>query len=368
MADGYGHSPKRMEYLDALRGWAALWVVVVHIAMLPNPRIPVPDWLDIFVVNGVMGVELFFVVSAFSLCLSMPKHERDPRPILGFAIRRFFRIAPLFYAVAILIAFWNISGVDFNAQSIALNALFLFNFIEGHQISLVPAGWTIGVEMAFYMIFPFLFRRINNVMSALVALGITIAIAKVFYLLIGLITADPGTYFLYSIFYRAPIFMFGFLAFFALPTLEKHPQSKQIGAFLLAWVPVMFFGITSNKMPLFDAYYWQGLMFAMAVVGMALCPLTFVSNRITSLLGEISYSVYLVHTPIIVLLMPQIRAIESAVPSRLIAFLLITGMVIVCVVLTAMITYKLIESPLNNYGRKLAKRVAGRQEIISATG
>jgi len=102
LAGSYNAAPNRVPFLDALRGLAAIWVVVVHVAMLPSPRLQVAPFLDLFVVNGTMGVDLFFVVSAFSLCLSMPVHDREVRPMLGFALRRFFRIAPLFYLMILV--------------------------------------------------------------------------------------------------------------------------------------------------------------------------------------------------------------------------------------------------------------------------
>ncbi|UXN66757.1 acyltransferase (plasmid) [Phyllobacterium sp. A18/5-2] len=230
----------RYPYLDALRGLAALWVVMVHIAMLPYPRIPLSSWMDLFVVKGVMGVELFFVVSAFSLCLSMPSHGRDARPILGFAIRRFFRIAPLFYLMIVFMSYRNISGVVIDWKSISLNILFLFNLVPGYQVSIVPAGWTIGVEMVFYLIFPVLYRYTQNIWLATAAVFVSLGIAQIFLMTINLFVSDPVTYHMFSILYRAPIFMFGLVAFYALPLVERLKDRRHIGYALLASVPVLF--------------------------------------------------------------------------------------------------------------------------------
>lgn len=187
-----------------------------------------------------MGVELFFVVSAFSLCLSMPSHGRDARPILGFAIRRFFRIAPLFYLMIVFMSYRNISGVVIDWKSISLNILFLFNLVPGYQVSIVPAGWTIGVEMVFYLIFPVLYRYTQNIWLATAAVFVSLGIAQIFLMTINLFVSDPVTYHMFSILYRAPIFMFGLVAFYALPLVERLKDRRHIGYALLASVPVLF--------------------------------------------------------------------------------------------------------------------------------
>ena len=62
--------------------------------------------------DSARGVELFFVVSALTLCLSSAaRSNREALPTLNFYIRRFFRIAPMFYiAIMRLLTVENCSG------------------------------------------------------------------------------------------------------------------------------------------------------------------------------------------------------------------------------------------------------------------
>lgn len=355
--------PIRFPYLNALRGVAALWVVIVHVAMMPQPRLELPSWLDIFVTKGVMGVELFFVVSAFSLCLSMPTHAGEARPLLGFALRRFFRIAPLFYLMIVFTAFFNPASFAYNWKSILVNVLFVFNFVPGHgfQTSVVLAGWTIGVEMVFYLIFPFVYARTKSLLLSITALFIALTIAKVFYMTVGLFVNDPGPYNFSSIFFRAPIFMFGLIAFYATPLLNSRHNRAQIGAALLASVPVQFFANNSAFVPFMEPYYWEGFMFGCLVVGLGLYPIKLLVNRATEWIGEISYSVYLVHSPIIVMLFPLYKEIQQSDISRTGGYFLSLAVTLVCVIPVAAITYTFLEKPANDYGRTLAKRFAGKK-------
>jgi len=228
--------PDRFPYLSALRGMAALWVVMVHVAHMPNPHLALPWWAEGFVGNGVMGVNLFFLVSAFSLCLTMPKHDKEERPYLGFMLRRFFRIAPLFYLLIIVTRLMRI--FPFRWSALAANIFFVFNFIpgSGYQTAMVLAGWTIGVEMAFYVMFPFIYARTKSVTLAIRALVVAFLVAAAFRSVIGNLVADSASYINQSIFGLAPMFMFGIIAFYMVRAAGEWKHKRVIGALLLSSV------------------------------------------------------------------------------------------------------------------------------------
>jgi peptidoglycan/LPS O-acetylase OafA/YrhL len=365
----------RYAYLSALRGIAALWVISVHVAHMPQPGMELPYWFDLYVANGVWGVQLFFVVSTFSLCLMQPSHAGEQRPLLGFALRRFFRIAPLFYlfvAITLLSLFkpvrdvfnTNPAGFDLNVSTFLTNVTFIFNLVpgHGHQTSLVLAGWTIGTEMMFYLIFPFVYARTKNLWSALAAMLISLAVAKVFSMTVMLFTADPATYQQQSIFHHLPIFMCGFVAFWALPLLKNRPNSKQIGAVLLASVPVQFYAVVEGSVPFIEPFHWLGAMFACFVLGLALCPIRILVNKATVWIGDISYSVYLVHSLVIVALFPIYKQIQASGGGRIETFVSCFVLTLGCVLPVAALTYRVLEKPTNAWGKRLASRLAGRKE------
>jgi peptidoglycan/LPS O-acetylase OafA/YrhL len=85
--------PPRYEFVDALRGIAVLGVVALHTTQNFHAT-----RIEPLLSLGECGVQLFYIVSAFSLCLSLDQRSRNERhPFINYAIRRFFRIAPLFY-------------------------------------------------------------------------------------------------------------------------------------------------------------------------------------------------------------------------------------------------------------------------------
>lgn len=139
---------QRVHGLDALRGIAASAVVFVHAVQIHPLGVDYKNWgIDYF----SMGVPLFFLISAMSMSLAYSKGV-SPDRIWAYALRRFFRIAPLFY---LMLCAWLYIGVQTETGTIIRNMTFLFGFVPSEQTSVVPAGWSIGVEVIFYLLFPF---------------------------------------------------------------------------------------------------------------------------------------------------------------------------------------------------------------------
>ena len=101
----------RLGFLDGMRGVAALYTVIFHVAVVPivpQPMTELPKWFAKFVLFGHSGVTLFFVISGFSLCLAMPGHLSSCAPHMSYGLARYFRIAPLFYVLLGVTLFRNV--------------------------------------------------------------------------------------------------------------------------------------------------------------------------------------------------------------------------------------------------------------------
>lgn len=159
--------PEHFAYIDAVRGLAFLAVLCAHIAMSVN----VPA--RVILMGGMFGVQLFFLASAITLCYSMDARSKvEPRPLLSFYLRRLFRIAPLFW-IALLFywlfpnvmpAFWLGKWAPFGVHPSYywMTALFIHGWNAYSFNSVVPGGWSIAVEMNFYLIFPILYKYLGK--------------------------------------------------------------------------------------------------------------------------------------------------------------------------------------------------------------
>ncbi|MFD7386713.1 acyltransferase family protein [Streptomyces anulatus] len=164
--------PPRLYALDALRVVAALAVLAFHFAGIDkasgvnwgeNPRDLFP-WLFPFAKYGSYGVQLFFIVSGFVICLSA--WGRTPGQ---FVRARFLRLFPAYwFSVIVALAVYRLlpDGIRTSpSYSDALTNLTMFQVPMKAQ-HLVGAYWTLWLELCFYLVFlvvllkPITFQRV----------------------------------------------------------------------------------------------------------------------------------------------------------------------------------------------------------------
>lgn len=153
---------RELKALTSLRFRAALWVFVFHIHI--RWPLPLSSWMKGIVMQGALGVSLFFVLSGFILTWTysrvLPFDTGEMRR--RYAVRRFARIAPTYYVGAALSLPWLVrtaqdGGVVFAALIGVANAVVLNPWVPPIAMSWFgTGGWSIGVEAFFYAVFPFL--------------------------------------------------------------------------------------------------------------------------------------------------------------------------------------------------------------------
>ena len=107
-----GKALARVDGVEALRCIAAVMIVVFHTVALS--RMVIPSYLDVIRTHFGLGVPLFYTLSGFVLAYGYADSLGTRDQVVRFYIRRFFRIAPLFYLmVGVWILFsklrWGIS-------------------------------------------------------------------------------------------------------------------------------------------------------------------------------------------------------------------------------------------------------------------
>lgn len=146
---------KRYEGLAGIRGIGALGIISYHMYVLEGFS-GTNYWLDRTVGIGGVFVQLFFMLSSFSLmCGYAEKMWRNECDLGQFYKKRFMRIMPVFYFALFLHVLLNyFSGVKESFANIIGSASFLFGLMPSHQESVVMAGWALGIEVVFYLLFP----------------------------------------------------------------------------------------------------------------------------------------------------------------------------------------------------------------------
>ena len=226
-------------FVDALRGLAALYVVTYHMVLVPRPILAVPPVLNDLVMAGGSGVALFFVLSAFTLSMSMAKKKLTLDSIQDFYVRRIFRIVPLFlvWLGLSLIRDKQLFSSTPSWKDIVLNLSFLFNFFPEKHQGIVWASWTIGVEMAFYAIFPMVFWYGNSIRRCLFLLALAVGAEFVFQTVLDLSAIPPSTKASFShmnIMHSLPVFIMGLLGFHIYQHLRLIAPVRKCGYALCA--------------------------------------------------------------------------------------------------------------------------------------
>lgn len=317
--------PTKYDYIDIVRGLAILAVVFVHSGSILHG---LPPFLESAYAYGNLGVQLFFVASALTLCLSMS--NRSEEDWYNFYIRRFFRIAPIFYCGMVFYFFWHLL-INYHATgTIALsegdtlvalvqNVLFIHGFSPSNFNYLVPGAWSIGAEVAFYALFPFIFAVVRKGIVPLLTLFIvTWAVSIIGQIVLfnfvsprliaeGLISEplknDSFSFIYANIFNQLPVFLAGCTAFLLIKS--KLDWRHLVVAFLLCLtsqlLQVSAFIHTNFNGALYATLSAMG--FAIGVVWLANQPI--VHNNMTRWLiriGKLSFAIYIGHFAIISLL------------------------------------------------------------------
>jgi peptidoglycan/LPS O-acetylase OafA/YrhL len=293
-------------------------------------------------------VFLFFVISGFSLSLTMPRHDRTPWPAASYGVSRMFRIAPLFYAILVLTVIRDATlwGQLDGPRTILLNASFLFNLVPNHQEGIVWASWTIGVEMLFYAAFLPIYR-----LSLFFKIAIAAAALAAFVIADWLLPAHY-TYWLFLGWF--PLFVIGMLAFELYDFLKDHQYARTIG--LLAIVSgLMTLGICAAQTLAVKNVGLRipiGLGYAALLVGCGLHQISFLRSRPLLFYGRISYSLYLVHAPIIFHSSGLYRSISSAFPASIVFWICLASTFFI-VTPVAFLGHRFVEVPGIWLGRRV---------------
>jgi len=331
--------------LNTLRGIAALIVVISHYS----------NSTDVF--GGVLGhgagqmaVMLFFMLSGFLMAYLYLDRDYTKANVANFGIARTARVVPLFLVVVLGSYFLHVSGVSGILYNIPdINALLSQLLL----LSGVDILWTIPTEIHFYILFLVLWwLRANN------AWYLFAVIALVFILFILFDFPNPrwrihGLLIHAAIIPSLPYFLVGVtLGWIYRRWPAPSALRRDFFVLPLLLLPLLYPRIFQLLTGYQHRLWWSlGLLIAMTAIFFAVVFLVpddnrLLSNRVGDFLGKVSYSVYLLHKPLLNLI---------TVPARehTIGYLfLFVGLTL----LVAYASYLVIEHPTRALIRRLGTK------------
>lgn len=302
----------RVLWLDGIRGAAAIFVVLHHIWLTTWPGFPTdtgPWWLG-WLLYGQLAVAVFIVVSGFSLALVPLRNAgKLPGGTQRFLRRRAWRILPAYWAalaVSILVTAL-ILRPDLEAaaigKSFAVHGLLLQDVVGSDS----PNGalWSIAIEWQIYFVFPLIL-----LLARWTSLATSVLVTTIVVLGAHAIAAIGAP------FDKITDLTPQFLALFALGVLAVQLGSGAraarlrlpLGATgLAAFSAFVLLAVSQGSEWVVARFFWMDLLFGLGVAcvlalmhaGATAPARGFFASPAAVWLGLFSYSIYLVHDPIL---------------------------------------------------------------------
>ena len=365
--------------LDGIRAIAVIMVLAYHLK------------LALFK-SGFLGVTVFFVLSGYLITgiLISEVEEEGTIDLKNFWLRRIRRLVPAVMSMAVVIIF--VSAVvnrviftkgckDFLASVLGFNNWWqIFNKVSYFEAAGVPSPfthcWSLAIETQFYLIYPLILLGIYKLVKSreegrakrgLLFAGVTLMLALISVILM-IVLFDPqqdASRVYYGTDTRAFSLLFGALLailwdYRMVPRRLSASVNMVLGSVSFAVLLVMTIAINGSSNFWYRGGQFVGTILTVLVIYTVLGRKTwlsrFLSNPVLKWIGDRSYSIYLWHYPIILLISKGIKASWW-----------ITLIELVLSVVLAELSYRFIETPIRHgiigeYLNILRSRPKSRQE------
>jgi peptidoglycan/LPS O-acetylase OafA/YrhL len=374
--------PARVDEFDGLRGILALWVALSHIAAWTGYwENPLPGRLkEVWqaFVSAEPAVDTFIILSGF--VISFLIHHRR-QSYAAFMRGRFFRIYPV-YAVCLGLGIatsflvpailqtapWRGDTIyyswmaDFVKQEQAafgshvfwkltlLNGLLTREILPAATVTLLAPAWSITLEWQYYLVAPLLARGVKSAFGLL-------AIAAIAWL--GLEYAshwrNPQLSFLPA---QLPLFLIGIASYHLYHARCEGPAIRFLPS--LAPAALIALAVCSGWHPVALTAWAVGFGCIMVRGNDPFSRLLALARRLLlhpalQHLGKLSFPLYLVHWPVILLLLTALLKIRPGISGPLaLASLVVVGIPVI--LLTAEIIHRLVEKPGMNLGKRFDRK------------
>ena len=369
---------KQLTSLDGFRGFLAVWVYLGHLATAVG-------FSNYFLNMHALAVDVFMVLSGFLMVYTWKKSLEDTKildaqTVQSFYLMRFFRIAPLYYLL-LLVSYlvlpqlgqmhddirntfppiWA-QGLSEYASKIGwnfdtwrwlyLHASFAFGLVPGMEASTPLPDWSLSVEMQFYLILPVLLLSLTRLpLLTLPSIAALLAILSPDLFGAYLI---PGSW---AHFGQPSVLSYRLNAFVAGMLLAVWMRKREGGKCSARTSVLMMMGIGLCLVPLSKPVILIYFLFV-ALVLKKIPPMTsLLSYKPFKLIGDISYSIYLSHTlvviPVVYCLIQYLVVIDLSPQQRFGIAVVATAPV---VFVFSYVLYRVVEYPGIRLGKVLGSK------------
>lgn len=352
---------KRMDGLQAARGVAALSVVLTHAMMFQLHLLRSVGDLP-----GIYGVALFFVISGYIMVKTTGEASFSP---IVFMKRRFERIAPLYYiasavlALCVIILPYSFRSTTLNdPMHIVRSFLFFPSYAprsSGDVFPFYKLGWTLNLEMFFYILFSFFsFTNVSRRILAVSCILVFMMLARPF---IFEISAP-------SEMWSRPV-MFGFILGMCVARVQQRNAVRvgSLGAVIMLGISAVAMGILGALYEHLTVLELSGgaltvlICAVISAIQIAVVVFFFDKNSVATprwliRLGNASYSIYLFHMFAVV---GALKIVSFFLPD---AYWFSVVVAVIGSVGLGLVVYHFIEAPIVSWF--VRNRRSGRSQFV----
>lgn len=335
--------------LQALRGVAVLLVVFYHATQLLAAHYQITP-LGGFFLFGFSGVHIFFVLSGFIIYTIHFSDIGKPQRYLAYATKRFIRVYPTYWVILAILSFQDLLSGTITIQNIYQNMGLLLKppqFID-------PVCWTLLFEILFYIIFSSLI--LNRTFGLIVIACWALTVVETNFLGFQVSSIVSYAFHKYTV-----LFMMGMAASHrAMQLKELEPATKNRLGYTLCLSGLLVFVLTAFYCLAYRIMDWDTwiitLGFGLAGGMFMACTLSdtlegfFQKRKILLSMGDASYSIYLLHYPLLLLVISYSKAHFSMTSQISISLAFVT--ICVLAVISGWSFHWCVERPLLKHARR----------------
>jgi exopolysaccharide production protein ExoZ len=348
-------SKKIINSIQFLRGFAALAVVIHHtggyVKRYFEPTLFLGDYFSI----GFAGVDLFFVISGFIIHFTSKNYLGNTSKLKEYLKKRFVRVFPIYWIITtvLFISSWLLTWIlHKNIFSIGypktLSAYIQTYTLFPLHFAINPVTWTLSYELFFYLGFAFLIVSKRLWVIPTFILGVSF---------VHLIKDIPdGNLSYFNFFFSGYNFEFllGFLIFQFYKSI-KLPNILSILLVTFSFSVIIYFGYSVSDVDSLKRVLVFGLPSSLILIALLNLEQNEVISfpRFSIILGDASYSLYLIHFPMMLLMnkLPQIMGFTISDNQEI----LYSCFIILSIIITSIYVHKWIEKPLTKRLNALLK-------------
>jgi len=379
----------RIISIEGMRAFFAFWVLIGHV--IGNSGFAKSDlWIGFKLLNtGIYAVDLFIIISGFVIFLLLDIKKEN---YFKYITRRFFRLFPAFIVIFILSipisllvpqnsvsyshiflnkpfphlsyisTWWDNIELHFFAHLFMLHGLVPEVIAPGAPIAFLGPAWSISLEWQFYLTAPFFFFFANRyLVEKKNYVKVIILLTTIFAIAFSAMHIYPEVLRGAFLPCKIHLFMIGWASYYLSKYLSLKKADRDL-VFLVCFLFSMVIGLTT------EVYEKGGSIFPL-LIWFVLFPFVVTSdkgwltnkfevvfsNKILCYLGKISYSIYLTHRILIILIMKLLAPFAITLNSFKLFFILFPTTVISTIIFSAFL-YKFIEVPGMKLGSKISNR------------